>query len=291
MAATVSRRYDQDKPSSRNKQSQGVVALSKYDYRNKLAVVTGASSGIGKVYAQELAARGCHVVLVARSQDKLDAWAAEINRRYGVQAYVSAVDLSEADAPRLLAEQLAELGLTVDILINNAGFGTFGRFEDIAPEREQKEIMLNSSALVDLTHRFLPPMLKRGDGVIVNVASMAAFMPCAYSAVYGATKAFVLSFSEALWSEVRGRGVRVLALCPGATETGFFDAVGGQDMAAGRKLSTPEQVVRTGFRGIDQGRSYIINGRMNFVLAQMIRLISRRRVALIMERMSNPSRH
>lgn len=265
--------------------------MSKYDYRNKLAVVTGASSGIGKVYAQELAARGCHVVLVARSQDKLDAWAAEINRRYGVQAYVSAVDLSEADAPRLLAEQLAELGLTVDILINNAGFGTFGRFEDIAPEREQKEIMLNSSALVDLTHRFLPPMLKRGDGVIVNVASMAAFMPCAYSAVYGATKAFVLSFSEALWAEVRGRGVRVLALCPGATETGFFDAVGGQDMAAGRKLSTPEQVVRTGFRGIDQGRSYIINGRMNFVLAQMIRLISRRRVALIMERMSNPSRH
>lgn len=122
----------------------------------------------------------------------------------------------------------------------------------------------------------------------MNVASMAAFMPCAYSAVYGATKAFVISFSEALWAEMRGRGVRVLALCPGATDTGFFDAVGSTDMAAGNKLSTPEKVVQTGFRGIDQGRSYIIEGRSNSFMAQMIRFVSRRRVALIMERMTRP---
>lgn len=151
--------------------------------------------------------------------------------------------------------------------------------------------MLNTAALVDLTHRLLPDMLRRKDGVIVNVASMAAFMPCAYSAVYGATKAFVLSFSEALWAETRGRGVRLLALCPGATETGFFDAVGSEEMGAGEKLSTPEKVVQAGFRGIDQGRSYIIDGRNNYFMAQMIRFLSRRRVALIMERMSRPKRH
>lgn len=265
--------------------------MNKYTYRNKLAVVTGASSGIGKAYAKELAARGCHVVLAARSKDKLDAMVREINSQYGVQAYASACDLSKANAPRQLVEQISELGLSVDILINNAGVGTYGRFEEIAPEREQEEIMLNTAALVDLTHRLLPNMLKREDGVIVNVASMAAFMPCAYSAVYGATKAFVLSFSEALWAEMRGRGVRVLALCPGATETGFFDAVGSEEMGAGQKLSTPEKVVQAGFCGIDQGRSYIIDGRNNYFMAQMIRFFSRRRVALIMERMSRPKRH
>ncbi|MEF2966591.1 SDR family oxidoreductase [Paenibacillus sp. M1] len=265
--------------------------MNKYVYRNKLALVTGASSGIGKVYAKELAKRGCHVVLAARSKDKLDVLAGEINRQYGVQAYALACDLSKADAPRQLAGQISGLGLSVDILINNAGFGTYGRFEGIDPEREQEEIMLNTAALVDLTHRFLPDMLRRKDGIVVNVASMAAFMPCAYSAVYGATKAFVLSFSEALWAETRGRGVKVLALCPGATGTGFFDAVGSKDMASGQKLSTPDKVVEAGFRGIDRGRSYIIDGRTNYFMAQSIRLFSRRRVAMIMERMSKQSGH
>lgn len=262
--------------------------MNKYEYRNKVAVVTGASSGIGRTYAKELAARGCHMVLVARSKDKLNAMAEEIRRQYSVQAYVLTCDLSQANAPHQLAERVSELGLSVDILINNAGFGTYGRFEELDPERDQEEIMLNTAALVDLTHRFLPDMLKRGDGIIVNVASMAAFMPCAYSAVYGATKAFVLSFSEALWAETRGRGVRVLALCPGATETGFFDAVGSKEMAANQKLSTPEKVVQAGIRGIDRRLSYIIDGRNNYFMAILIRFFSRRRVALIMERMSKP---
>lgn len=265
--------------------------MNKYDYRNKLAVVTGASSGIGEAYAQALAARGCHVVLAARSKDKLTALAEDLSRRYSVQTYALPCDLAIAEAPVRLVEQIEELGLTVDILVNNAGFGTYGRFEEIDPLRERDEIMLNNIALVDLTHLLLPGMLQRKDGVIVNVASMAAFMPCAYSAVYGATKAFVLSFSEALWAETRERGVRVLALCPGATDTGFFDAVGGREMAAGSKLSTPEKVVQAGFRGIDQGRCSIIDGRANAFSAQMLRLLSRRSAALIMERMSNPDRH
>ncbi len=122
-------------------------------------------------------------------------------------------------------------------------------------------------------------MLERKDGVIVNVASMAAFMPVAYSAVYGATKAFVLSFSEALWAEVRERGIRVLALCLVQQIRVFFDVVGSKDLAAGSKLSTPEKVVQVGFRGIDQGRNYSVDGRMNYFMAQMLRLFSRRRVA------------
>jgi len=262
--------------------------MKSYHYQGKLAVVTGASSGIGEAYAKALAARGCHVVLTARSQDKLEALAGEITRKHGVQAYALPSDLSKAGAPRQLVESMNELGLTVDILINNAGFGTYGRFEDMDPEREQEEIMLNTAALVDLTHHFLPGMLGRKDGIVVNVASMAAFMPCAYSAVYGATKAFVLSFSEALWAETRGRGVRVLTLCPGATDTGFFDAVGSRDMAAGSSLSTPENVVQAGFRGIDKGSNYVIDGRNNYMSAQIGRFLPRRRVALIMERISRP---
>ncbi|GAA0369955.1 SDR family NAD(P)-dependent oxidoreductase [Bacillus horti] len=262
--------------------------MNQYQYQGKLAVVTGASSGIGKAYAIELAARGCHIVLVARSKDKLEALADEIKSKHLVQAYALPSDLSKAGSPRQLAESIAELGLTVDILINNAGIGTYGRFEDMDPEREQAEIMLNTAALVDLTHHFLPGMLKRKDGIVVNVASMAAFVPCAYSAVYGATKAFVLSFSEALWAETRGRGVRVLALCPGATDTGFFDAVGSHDMAAGSALSAPESVVQAGFRGIDRGSSYIVDGRNNYMAAQMGRFLPRPRVALIMERVSRP---
>lgn len=265
--------------------------MKSYHYQGKLAVITGASSGIGEAYAKELAARGCHVVLVARSKEKLDGLAREIKRKHGVQAYALPIDLSKAGAPRQLAELIAELGLTVDILINNAGFGTHGRFEDIDPDREQEEIMLNTAALVDLTHHFLPTMLERKDGIVVNVASMAAFAPCAYLAVYGATKAFVLSFSEALWAETRGRGVRVMALCPGATETGFFDAAGSREMVARSTLSTPENVVRAGFRGIDKGSSYIIDGRNNYMAALMIRFLPRRRLALINERVSRPKAH
>lgn len=262
--------------------------MNSYHYQGKLAVVTGASSGIGEAYAIELAARGCHVVLVARSIDKLEWLAGKIKRKHGVQAYALSSDLSKAGAARQLAESIAKLSLTVDILINNAGFGSYGRFEDMDPERDQELIMLNTAALVGLTHQFLPGMLGRKDGIVVNVASMAAFVPCAYSAVYGASKAFVLSFSEALWAETRGRGVRVLTLCPGATDTRFFDVVGSRDMAAGSLLSTPENVVQAGFRGIDRGSSYIVDGRNNYMAAQMGRLLPRRRVALIMERISRP---
>ncbi|WP_026297272.1 SDR family NAD(P)-dependent oxidoreductase [Paenibacillus daejeonensis] len=262
--------------------------MNSYRYQDQTALITGASSGIGEAYARELASRGCHVILTARSKTKLEALASELTRVHGVQAHALPCDLSQAGAPRMLAESISELGLPVNILINNAAFGTYGRFEEIDSGREQEEIMLNTSALVELTHLYLPGMLKRKEGVVVNVASMAAFAPCAYMAVYGATKAFVLSFSEALWAETRGRGVRVMALCPGATDTGFFDEVGSRDMVKGNALSTPQRVVQAGFRGIDKGRSYIIDGRSNQFAALVSQLLPRRSLALANERISRP---
>jgi short-subunit dehydrogenase len=257
-------------------------------YKGKLALITGASSGIGKVYAEELAAKGSHVILTARSKDKLEVQANELAEKYGIQAYALASDLSKPGAARRLAEQITALGLSVHILINNAGFGTYGRFEDISSDREQEEIMLNIASLVELTHQFLPEMVQKKDGIIVNVASLAAFQPGAYMAVYCASKAFVLSFTEALWAENRNSGVRILALCPGATQTDFFNTIGTTDAAGGTTLSTPMKVVQAGFRGIEQGRSYIIEGTTNYLAAQSSRFFPRKMTASIMERMTRP---
>jgi short-subunit dehydrogenase len=254
------------------------------EYKGKLALVTGASSGIGRAYAEQLAAQGCHVILAARSQDKLEEIAKELSAKYGVQTHSMVSDLSKPGSASQLAEQIAALGLEVHILINNAGFGTHGRFEALSNDREQEEIIVNISSLVELTHCFLPGMLSRKDGIVVNVASLGAFQPGPYSTVYCATKAFVLSFSESLWAETHDRGVRVLALCPGATQTGFFDAAGSHELADGN-LSTPMDVARAGFRGIEQGRCYIVEGRKNYWLAQIHRFFTRKRAALVMERM------
>ncbi|MFS0723116.1 SDR family NAD(P)-dependent oxidoreductase [Paenibacillus sp. 1P07SE] len=258
------------------------------NYKGKVALVTGASAGIGKVYATELAAKGCHVILVARSKGKLDALASELTAAYGIRAFAIAQDLSKPEAVEALSEQIKHYGLQVNILINNAGFGTYGRFEDIPNEREQEEIALNIASLVAMNHQFLPDMQRRGDGVIVNVASVAAFQPSPYMAVYSATKAFVLSFSEALWAENRNRGVHILALCPGATQTEFFNVVGTEAAAGGSKLASPVDVVKAGFRGVDEKRSYIIAGTQNYWTSQASRFLPRKWVARLMERIVRP---
>lgn len=256
-------------------------------YTGKVALITGASAGIGKVFATELAAKGCHVILVARSKEKLDSLASELASKYPIHTYSITQDLSKPGSVEELADQIRTLGLQVNILINNAGFGTFGRFEEISPEREQEEIRLNIASLVAMNHQFLPEMQRRKDGIIINVASVAAFQPAPYMAVYSATKAFVLSFSEALWAENRDRGVRILALCPGATETEFFN-VTGSDAASGRKLASPIDVVKTGFRGIEKKRSYIIAGKLNYWASQGSRLLPRKQVVTLMERIVRP---
>ena len=259
------------------------------NYFGKFALVTGASAGIGKVFATELAARGCHVILVARSKQKLDALALEIASTYSIRTYAIAQDLSKPGSVEELADQIRNLGLQVNILINNAGFGTYGRFEKISNEREQEEIRLNIASLVAMNHQFLPEMQRLREGIIVNVASVAAFQPSPYMAVYSATKAFVLSFSEALWAENRHRGVQILALCPGATQTEFFKVIGSEAATGGSKLASPMDVVKAGFRGITKRRSYIIAGKQNYWTSQVSRFLPRKWIVILMERLIRPS--
>jgi len=258
-----------------------------FQYQGKTALITGASAGIGAEFARALAARGTNVILVARSHDRLQTLADEVARDPGVRAEAIAADLARPGAARELRVAVEARGLTVDLLVNNAGFGTHGPFETLAPEREGAEVALNVAAVVDLTHLFLPAMLAKGDGAVVNVASTAAFQPVPYMAVYGATKAFVLSFSEALWAEYRGRGVRVLALYPGATATEFFDVVGTEDAALGAKR-TVEQVVATGLRALERGRPSAVDGLANYLLAQSGRFGPRGLVARVGERVMRP---
>ncbi|MFJ9210455.1 short-chain dehydrogenase/reductase [Streptomyces sp. L-9-10] len=192
-------------------------------YSGITALVTGASKGLGEAYARELASRGARLVLVARSGDALRRNAERIREEYGVEVETEALDLAVADGvPRLIAE-LDRRGRTVDLLVNNAGAGTVGPFLDSAPARHVSSVELNIVALTRLTHALGGRMAARGSGGIINVASTAAFQAMPYQATYAATKAFVLSFTEALAEELRGSGVRVMAAHPGATATGFFD--------------------------------------------------------------------
>jgi short-subunit dehydrogenase len=246
------------------------------------ALVTGASSGIGSAFAGALAARGLDVVLVARSGARLEELAGRLAAAHGVRAEVVVADLGRPDAVEQVRAEVERRGLTIDVLVNNAGFATRGPFEALDPARDHEEVAVNVSAVVDLAHAFLPGMVARGRGTMVNVASTGAFQPVPWMAVYGASKAFVLSFSEALAEEYRGRGVRVLALCPGATETGFFDVV-GRDTAVG-DLRTPEQVVATALRALERGRPVAVDGFRNTLVAQVPRLLPRALTARIAAR-------
>jgi len=256
-------------------------------YTGKTALITGASSGIGTAFARALAAQGTHLILVARSEDKLRDLATTLTTQHTIRVDVLSADLSRPEAGQKLFAATQQLGLPIDILINNAGFGTHGPFDTLDAEHEQQEIMLNVAAVVDLTHHFLPTMLAHRSGSIINVASTAAFQPTPYMAVYGASKAFVLSFSEALWAEYRSKGIRVLALCPGPTSTDFFNVVGTEDAALGSK-ETPEKVVQVALQALKRGRPSVISGRRNAVMANSVRFAPRGMVARMGEGMMRP---
>ena len=257
--------------------------------RNKWVLITGASSGIGESFARELAAKGNHLILVARSESKLVALAEHLKKKHGIQTEVIVSDLSQEGAPTRLHQECIERQLSVSILINNAGFGTYGMFDEINGNRQHEEVMLNVMAIVDLTHLFLPAMLQRGDGAVINVSSTAGFQPDPYMAVYGATKAFVLSFTEALWEENRRRGVQFLALCPGATETPFFNIVAAEEASVGKR-DTPERVVKAALQSLETGKSYVVPGLQNFIGAQLSRLLTRKRTLRIVGRLLHPRR-
>jgi short-subunit dehydrogenase len=254
----------------------------------ELAVITGASAGLGALFARELAARGHDVLLVARRGERLEALAAELAGRHGVTAIPLVADLEDPAAPARIAATLAQRGRPVDLLVNNAGFGLGGEFAGLDRDRQLAIVDVNVRALVDLTHRVLPEMIARRRGAILNVASTAAFQPGPYMAVYYATKAFVLSWSEALHEELKPHGIRVSALCPGPTHTEFGAVAGTQDNALFRWLGTgPERVVRDGLAGVQRNAPVNVSGVVNALLAQGVRFTPRavvRRVAGALQR-------
>ncbi|CAL9649880.1 SDR family NAD(P)-dependent oxidoreductase [Streptomyces sp. enrichment culture] len=254
-------------------------------YSGQTTVVTGASSGIGTAFARELARRGSDLVLVARRRDRLEDLASELGTRHGVRTTVVPLDLSEPGAGRRLAADLAGRGIRVDGLVNNAGFGTNGVFHEEDPDRLTDEINVDVANLVDLTRAFIEPLRDSGRGVLVNVASAAAYSPNPGMAVYAACKAFVLSFTEALWYESRGTGLRVLSLAPGLTRTEFFDGLKGG--AYRGSYQTPEQVVATAMRTLDRGRRPSVqSGLLNAAMVSLPRFFTRRRTVLLGGRIS-----
>lgn len=249
------------------------------------ALITGASGGIGEEFAVQLAARGVNLVLVARRAGTLEQLrAALLDRHPGLVIDVIAADLSEPGAAAEIARQAEKAGRRIDVLINNAGAGYRGPFAGQGAERVAGQIQLNAGSVAGLTARFLPPMLAARHGLVINVASTAAFQPIPAMAVYAATKAFVLSFTEALWQETRGSGVRVLALCPGATETGFFAAAAQQPfMTRGRQ--TPRQVVRTALAAAGTTAPTVVSGWRNRLSVLGPRFLPRRIVPAIARQM------
>ena len=243
-------------------------------HAGRWAVVTGASSGLGRGLARRLAEKGMHLVLTGRNAARLAETAAQVRQQTpGVLVETVAADLATPSGVEAL---LAHVGdRPVEVLINNAGFGSYGAFAEANLARESEEIAVDVSAVVTLAHAFLPGMVARGSGGILNVASTIAFQPGPYQAVYGASKAFVLSFSQALWAEARRAGVSVTALCPGPTRTGFVDALGADvgHTAIYKRLAEPEPVIEAGLRALEKGRAVVIPGFKDRVLAISGRLM------------------
>lgn len=243
-----------------------------------VALITGASAGLGVDFARQLAAKGYRLVLVARRKDRLDALAAELGHARAV-----ACDLGAPGAVAELMTDIRAAGETVSVLVNNAGFGLGGKFAILNGARQRSMIDLNCGALTELAHAVLPDMLAKKKGAILNVASTAAFQPGPGMAVYFATKAFVLSFTEALHEELRDQGIRVTALCPGPTATEFGEVAGFGKISAFEKIAaTSEVVVRAGLDGLEAGKAIVVPGLLNKVGVQGHRLLPRgllRRVA------------
>jgi short-subunit dehydrogenase len=244
--------------------------------RRGTALITGASSGIGRELARLFAGDGADLVLVARSQERLRELAATLEAEHGIRVRVLAADLARPGSAGEIAEMLAREGVLVDVLVNNAGFGAHGQVAGIGVQRQLDVIEVNVAALTRLTALFLPGMLERRHGAVLNVASTAAFQPGPNQAVYCATKAYVLSFTEALAEETRGSGVRVSCLAPGATDTQFAeqaDMTGTRAFRLGVMAAAP--VARAGHDGLRKGKTLVIPGLRNRLLTLAVRVSPR----------------
>lgn len=255
----------------------------------KTALITGASSGIGKVLAAEFAKDGYNVILAARSLGKMQVLADSLQKQYNIIATVITADLqTDAGATQLYADVKAR-GLTISALANNAGYGAFGEFQQSELKGELAMMQLNMNTVVVLSKLFMPDLLAT-KGTIINTASTAAFQPGPYMAVYYATKAFVLSFSEAIASELEGTGVTVTALCPGPTASGFQDKadMGDSALVKGKKLPTADEVAAAGYQAMQRGQRVFIPGAVNWLSAQSVRFTPRNMVTKLVKAMSKP---
>jgi uncharacterized protein len=250
---------------------------------NQTALITGASSGIGCELAKLFAKDHHNLVLVARSAPKLTQFADELQRQFGVSARAIPLDLTAAPAPQFLFDQLQREAIVVDILVNNAGYGVLGEFSKVSLDESVGQIQLNVTALTHLTKLFLGPMIERHSGKIMNVASTAGFQPGPLMAVYYATKAYVISFSEALASELNGTGVTVTCLCPGPTDTGLQARAGTENTKLFKALRPMDAktVARDGYRGLMAGKTLVISGFRNWLVAESVRFSPRKLVTAI----------
>lgn len=240
------------------------------------AVVTGASSGIGAEFARQLAARGMHLVLTARRKDRLEQLAAELQQQHGTQTLVVAIDLAQPGAAGELWQAVKTAEIEPDVLVNNAGFSVVSELEDASPERLMEMVRVNIEAPTELTYLALEGMLRRRRGAIVNVSSVLAFQPIAFMGVYAASKAYLLHFSESLWAECRERGVHVMALCPGTTETELFRRAGVGGWLQKRRSMTPTQVVSAALRCLDHRKPVCVPGWRNRLMTFLVRLLPRK---------------
>jgi uncharacterized protein len=248
----------------------------------KTALITGASFGIGLEFARIFAREGYNLVLVARSADKLRQLVAELEKAHSTRSLILAVDLAEPGAPAYVLDQTTRAGIQVDVLVNNAGFGQYGKFADNNLEECLRQIQLNVTTLTHLTRLYLPAMIERKTGGILNVASTAAFQPGPLMAVYFATKAYVLHFSEALANELDSSGITVTCLCPGATATEFHTRAKATGMLLLRFGSmNARTVAEAGYRGLIAGKPVVISGFKNWLVAQSVRFSPRRLVTVL----------
>jgi uncharacterized protein len=242
-------------------------------------LITGASSGIGEAFARELASRNNNLVLVARSQEKLEKLAAELNSTYQIKTTVIPQDLTANAAGKAVFEAIQAHGLTIDTLINNAGFGDYGAFGDRPLNKMLEMVQLNITAVVELTGLFLPLMQARKNGTIINVSSIAGFQPIPYMSVYAASKAFILNFSEALWAENKELGVKILAVCPGPTESEFYDRADFPKTANtlnNMTMVSSEQVVQESLKALNKDQSTVVTGGLgNQIIVNLPRLTPR----------------
>jgi short-subunit dehydrogenase len=255
----------------------------------KIALITGASSGIGKALAENFAKDGYDVILAARSVSTMESQAADLKKRYNITATVIAADLESSDGATNLYKEIENRGFILSALANNAGYGTFGEFKDSTLQSELAMMQINMTAIVVLTKLFLPDLLAT-NGKIINTASTAAFQPGPYMAVYYATKAFVLSFSEAIAAELEGTGVTVTALCPGPTASGFQDKADmhASALVKNKNLPTAAEVAVLGYRAMQRGQRVYIPGLINWLMVQSLRLTPRSLVTKIVKAMSKP---